>query len=244
MENKNLYHLHDRAGAELTPLFESSSLNNYLLTVNRDNLEYVLLRINHSLSTVAFQGGKFKEPGLDIQNSFFKIIENNIYGPRTKIYFIEGLYSLCLNPETGFSINERLNRSNLDDNLKEYNDSLYHAFKKYKKELEGYETIRFYYGIDSLTNFIQKVFEDTHPIMFLQLLYFNPGLVVNVKELSQLKQNALMGLINNAKSISFFSSYRLAYLNELLLDANYSVRFLDNIMSNAGKQEFIKQLEE
>jgi hypothetical protein len=75
-------------------------------------------------------------------------------------------------------------------------------------------------------------------------LSFNPSTVLESKKLCELKQNALMKIINNADSKSFYSSYRLAYLIELLVDRNYTVRFLDNLMTYERKQEFIRGLEE
>ena len=79
--------------------------------------------------------------------------------------------------------------------------------------------------------------------MFLQLLSFNPSTVLESKELCELKQNALIEIIKNAETTSFYSTYRLAYLIELLIERNYIVRFLDQLMDKKGKNELINELE-
>ena len=243
LQNENLYHLHDRAGIELAGLTESIELDKWLSSINENRFEYILLRTNHLPDKVLYLGRDFSELNLGNQQAFFKIIGNDRLGQKTKKYFIEALYSLTIAQKTGEAIYKTLSELNLEDNLKECNDSLYQAFQQYKPQFERLDAIHTWKEMDKNTNAIKEMFENTHPIMFLQLLSFNPSTVLESKKLSQLKQDALIEIMNNADHESFYDTYRLAYLNELLVDRNYSVRFLDKVMSNKEKQDFIKELE-
>lgn len=243
LQSEDLYHLHDSAGEQLFALLDKSDYDKSLFN-QQDKFEYILLRMNHPLSRVLYAGGRFVEIGQKNKENLFTFIGTESFSPKTKKYFIEALYSLTVSQKNGEYINKRISHLNLDVNLMEYNDSLYKAFQKYKPLFENLEAIHTWKEMDKNDKLVQEMFESYHPIMFLQILSFNPSTVLESKKLSQLKQNALISIIKNADKNSFYSSYRLAYLIELLVDRNYSVRFLDAIMSKSEKDKFIMQLEE
>ncbi|HTO16278.1 MAG TPA: hypothetical protein VLZ83_10920 [Edaphocola sp.] len=160
-----------------------------------------------------------------------------------KKYWIEALYSLAVSDTNGKYINDKINGFEINDELKVYNDSLFKTFQLLKPSFERLNAIRTWKEMDKNYKAIYEMFENYHPIMFLQLLSFNPSTVLESKVLCELKQNALIEIIKNAETTSFYSTYRLAYLIELLIERNYTVRFLDQLMDKKGKNELINELE-
>lgn len=162
---------------------------------------------------------------------------------QTKKYLIEALYSLAVSDTNGKYINDKINGFEINEELKVYNDSLFKTFQLLKPSFERLNAIRTWKEMDKNYKAIYEMFENYHPIMFLQLLSFNPSTVLESKVLCELKQNALIEIIKNAETTSFYSTYRLAYLIELLIERNYTVRFLDQLMDKKGKNELINELE-
>lgn len=235
----NLYYLHNRAGFEIWNSIESHGIKDIAAYVDVIKLDYVLLRIIISTQSDV----PFIRLGNEQLDAIYAIIGNANIGERTQRYFIEALYSLTIQQKTGKLIHDKLNELILTEDQKRYNDNLFTAFQLYKPILEKLNKIRTWREMDKKFNEIQNMFTKTHPIMFLQLLSFNPSTVLESKKLCEAKQNALLDLLKNADNKSFYYSLRLEYLIELLFDRNYSVRFLDQLMTKSEKQSFIKNLE-
>ena len=227
----------------LTNSRHGNNLDNWVIQIPENKQGYVLLRINHPLSKILYSGGDFRELAYENMYEVFQILQKDIYGQKVKKYFIEALYSLATEQSTGHIIYGRLNAMQLHDDLKKYNDSLYVIFQKLKPVFVKLEAIRTWKEMDKNYKSLEELFSNPHPIMFIQILSENPSTVLESKKLCNLKQNALIKIIKNTNLESFYSSYRFAYLNELLIDENYSVRFLDKVMNRVEKRKFILDLE-
>lgn len=235
------YHLHNFAGETLSKKEMPDLVQGEIKNSSKSN--YIQLRLNHSYEMVLKSGGDFYDLEFEQQKGLLKIISENGEREQTQKYFIEALYSLTAKKQNGDKIHNEIEKRIKSKVIKEYNDSLYNTFKKLKPTFEKLDTIKTWMEMDKCIADIKKLFQDSHPIMFFQILSQNPSTVLGSKELSSLKQKALMSIINNSDSSSFYSTYRLVYLNELLLNGNYTVRFLNTIMKSNEKSEFIKQLE-
>src|SRR5690625_494265 len=240
LQNDNLYHLHDRAAIEISGKIDSINVYRF---GNQKNIDYIILRTSIQLNQVLYPGSHFS--GLDKEQieKLSSIINLDKTQNQTKKYLIEALYSLAVSDTNGKYINDKINGFEINDELKVYNDSLFKTFQLLKPSFERLNAIRTWKEMDKNYKAIYEMFENYHPIMFLQLLSFNPSTVLESKVLCELKQNALIEIIKNAETTSFYSTYRLAYLIELLIEKNYTVRFLDQLMDKKVKNELINELE-
>ena len=240
LKQDNLYHLHDRAAAEISSKIDTLNFENNFY---QECTDYIILRTNIQLNQVLYSGGNYRELDKEYIDKILKIINENEIKNQTKKYLIEALYSLVVSGTNGKYINDRINGFWVNDELKTYNDSLFKTYQSLKPSFESLDAIQTWKEMDKNYKAIYEMFENYHPIMFLQILSFNPSTVLESKELCELKQNALIETIKNAESKSFYSTYRLAYLTELLIERNYTVRFLDQLMDKSGNKELINELE-
>lgn len=238
LSRDNYFHLHNYAGQKL-----AENNQYYLEKDSNGKSKYIKLRMNHSYEDVFKSGGEFYDLDEEKQNGLLRIIKENKETEQTQKYFIEALYSLTAKKENGERVHKEIRKNIQSEVIKNYNDSLYKTFKILKPTFEKLEKIATWMEMDKSKIDIRNLFENSHPIMFLQILSQNPSTVLNSNELSNLKHKALMQILSNTEPNSFYSSYKLIYLNELLLEDNYSVRFLNTIMTKKEKIEFIKQLE-
>lgn len=244
LQNNSLYHLHKRAGAEISGVIDTIEIPQLLKSINQDRLNYILLMANVRLGQMPLSGINFDELDKEKIDELINVISKEIIEYDIRKYFIEALYAMVMFQRDGRVINTRLKEIGLNNDLNSYNDSLFTTFKAYKPEFEKLDAIPTWMEMDKNYDAIKEMFENSHPIMFLQLLYFNPSTVLESKELCVLKQKALLDIMSKADNNSFYETYRLVYLNELLVDRNYSVRFLDQLMNRKEKREFIRKLEE
>jgi len=236
----NLYHLHDRAASEIYKIINITNISKY---VNQEKIDYILLRTNIQLSQILYPGGHFVELDKEHIDKFLNMIKSDKLQFRTKKFFIESLYSLCISEVNGKYIYDMINKFDIATELKNYNDNLFKAYQLLKPNFERLKNIRTWMEMDKNYIAIHMMFKYYHPIMFMQLLSFNPSTVLESKEICNLKQNALIGIIKNADTTSFYNTYRLIYLTELLIEENYTVRFLDQVMDEKGKKDLVDKFE-
>jgi len=239
LQDDFLYHLHDKASSELSNVIDTLNL----AQINQNKINYILLRSIIQLDEILYAGGRFVEIDKININKLLNIIQSEDAKYSTKKYMIESLYSICASDSNGIYINEQINRFNISRDIKNYNDSLYFIYKKFKPAFEKLDSIKTWMEMDKHKDDISKMFENYNPIMFIQFLSFNPSTVLESKKLCELKQNALIEIIKSSKSTSFYSTFRLTYLIELLIDNNYTVRFLDQLMNKRGIKELKEELE-
>ena len=239
LQDDFLYHLHDKASSELSEIVHTLNLTG----INQSRINYILLRSNIQFDEILYAGGRFVEIDRMKINKLLDIIQSEEAQFSTKKYMIESLYSICASDSAGNYINEQVNRFNINKEIKSYNDSLFSIYKKIKPTFERLDGINTWREMDRHKDDIREMFENYDPIMLIQLLSFNPSTVLESKKLCELKQNAIIEIIKNVENSSFYSTYRLAYLIELLIDNNYTVRFLDQLIDKNGIKELIEKLE-
>ncbi len=238
LERNYLYHLHRRSAIQLENTLPQEKLSKY---ISEDNYGYAFLRTYHY--NILYSVGEFRELDSTQQASIIKTLSQERLDLKTRRYLIESLYSLTYSKKSGERIHSAINESDLSKNLKTYNDSLFTVFNKLKPLFVKLDTIHTWMEMDKHKREIKHLLKNPHPIMFNQILSFNPTTVEDSKKLSALKHNALISIISEANNDSFYSTYRLEYLNELLTDGVYSIRFLEKIMTTEERQNLVHELE-
>lgn len=234
-----LYHLHNLAG-QFIQLDDSLKLS----IRKNTNSNYLILRSILSVeSEVSYRGGSFQELKSNKINEVLNLIASTEANDVTKKYFIEVLYSLTYKTETGKLISKSIDTFKISDSLKLYSNKLYKEAEIYNPIFEHLESIKTWREMDRNKNNLKTLFTSNQPIMFFQILSQNPSTVLESKKLCKLKNEALLNIITNAPINSFFHDLRYFYLVEFLIDQNYSIRFLDTIMSYEEKNKYLKALE-
>ena len=237
--NNSFYHLHKLAGN----VIQSS----YSLKLNHRNStksDYLKLRTIITIEDEIFHGGgNFFELKSEKIEEILQIIANPEANDISKKYFIEVLYSLTSKPETGKLIFERISKLSINDSIKQYNSQLQKYFELYKPNYEHLESIRTWKEMDRNKDQLEKLFMSNQPIMFFQILSQNPSTVLESKKLSNLKNDALLFIIKYSKPTSFFHDLRIFYLVQFLIEGNYSIRFLDTIMNEHERKQYLGKLE-
>jgi hypothetical protein len=239
LTNKTLYHLHKLAGNtiqgndSLKASIESKTSNDYLklrtiLTIEDENFT---------------SGGDFHDLKTEKINEILTHIENPRVYDSSKKYFIEVLYTLTSKAETGKSIVEQIAKLSINDSLKLYSSQLFEIFEKYKPVYEHLNSIHTWKEMDKNKELLENLFSCNQPIMFFQILSQNPSTVLESKKLSTLKNNAILNILSNSKPKTFFNDLRIFYLVQFLLDNNYSIRFLEKIIKENERVEYVNKLE-
>lgn len=240
LENRYCYHLHDTAG-KILKLYQKNNAIGEAINSSPES-SYIRLRMNHPLEVVFRPGGNFFDLEKDKQDTLIQIIAGNRRNPAKQRYFMEALYSLTASAENGIRIHEAIQRAVSDREVSTYNDSLYEVYTRLKPLYERLEAISTWMEMDRNYDSLKRLFTDIHPIMFYQILSQNPSTVLGSRELSQLKHKAILALVNNAPAYSYYASYRLALLQEMLHSEAYSVRYLQTIMPATAIEKLSKQL--
>lgn len=234
-----LYHLHNLAG-QIIQLDDSLKLS----IRKQKSSNYLILRSILSVENeVSYRGGSFQELKPKKITEVLSLIANSETNDVAKKYFIEVLYSLTYKKETGKLITSSIDTFKINDSLKLYSKKLYNEFVIYNPIFEHLESIETWREMDRNKNNLKTLFTCNQPIMFFQILSQNPSTVLESKKLSRLKNDALLTIIVNAPLNSFFHDLRYFYLAEFLIDRNYSVRFLDKIMTIEEKEKYLKAME-
>lgn len=239
LQNKTLYHLHKLAGNVIQG---NDSLKSSIQ--NNSSSDYLKLRTVITIEDdIFYGGGDFYELKSDKIKEILALIENPSSNDVSRKYFIEVLYSLTSKAETGKMLVEKIGNLSINNSLKLYSNQLFAIFEKYKPVYEHLNSIHTWKEMDKNKDNLEKLFSSNQPIMFFQILSQNPSTVLESKKLSALKNDALMYIINNAKPNSFFHDLRVFYLYQFLIEGNYSIRFIDTIMTEKERKEYVKQLE-
>jgi hypothetical protein len=232
IKNVDLYHLHDLAGYTLSELLKNKDSYSFLKeNTDSSSFNYCLIRLSHSVDSVLLPGGHLIELDSMKQIQLINYLNDQRLNRSTKIYIMDCLYSLTFKEQSGKYIHNKVAVSKIYRELLLHNDSLFDIFTKVKHRFEMLDTIRTWMEMDKKYNEIRAMLIDPQPIMFYQILSFNPSTVLESKELCKLKEKALSGIIKNSMKGSFYKDLRYSYLNELLIDNNYTVRFLDGVMN-------------
>ncbi len=239
LENDFLYHLHDRASIELVKQIHEIKIDKWLDKIEQNKFNYILMRLNHPYSMEKYISD-FTEEYLV---KFIGIVQNPTYNDATKKYFIEALYSINYSSKNGNLIHARIGEMNIPQELLEYNNRLFKEYKKYKPIYEKLSTVKTWMDMDQKYNLISTMFQDTNPIMFLQIYDFDNTTIAESLSLSKLQHNAIQLILNNSNPDSFYSSYRYNYLNYLLNARHWDHGYLDKIMDKNQKKEFIDKEE-
>lgn len=237
--NRNLYHLHRVAGLEIRG---DDKLKADILQNVPNN--YLKLRAIISIEDeIFYSGGDFHELKLEKIEEILTLINNPQIDDTIKKYFIETLYSLSSKAETGKMIYARIAEFNLNDLLKQYNSQLFQSFELYKPVYEQLHAITTWKEMDRNKDQLTKLFQCKQPIMFFQILSQNPSTVLGSKELSRLKNDAILNIIQTAETNSFFHDLRIFYFVQFLIERNYSIRFLETIMTEMEREKYLSNLE-
>jgi hypothetical protein len=241
LSNEKLYHLHSLASSQ----FQKHKLYEFckkeILKSNKSN--YIRFQSIHSVEKVFSSGGRFRDLSKTEQDKLLEEISNNTGDVQFQKYLLEALYSLTSKKENGRRIYKAINKIRKSGPIKLYNDSLYKTFVELKPNYVKINAIHTWMEMDKNEDKLEKLFIKSHPMMFLQILSENPSTVLDSEKLSNLKLDALKHIIDSSKPNSFYNIYRLTLLNELLIDQNYSVRFLETILTKKQKNKLIKKLE-
>ena len=234
-----LYHLHNLAGQFIQ--YDDSLRLSIRKSINSN---YLILRSILSVeSEVFYGGGSFQELKSNKVREILSLIASSETNDVSKKYFIEVLYSLTFKGETGKLISNSIETFEISDSLKLYSSKLFKESEIYNPIFEHLESIRTWREMDRNKNNLKTLFTSNLPIMFFQILSQNPSTVLESKKLSRLKNQALLSIIVNAPLNSFFHDLRYFYLAEFLIDKNYSIRFLDRIMTDEEKNKYLNALE-
>ena len=240
--NRNLYHLHDIAGSELAKLLKRTKTVNYLQArVPEDQLGYFLLRVNHTVSSV-IGAGDFFELDPTKQLKLIRLLENSSLSHQTKLYLIDALYSYSFKAQTGKALHDAISNLEISSSLTDYNEFLFDIFRQLKPRYETLENISTWKEMDGMSEEIKVMMANYHPIIFLQILCFNPSTVLESHELCLLKETALHSIIADAQVGTFYDDYKLIYANELLCSGNYVTRFLDQLIARDEIQNYRLEL--
>jgi len=244
IENRNLYHLHDIAGSYLSNLLENEDKVGFILNnTNKSSVDYCLMQISHTIESVIPPGGPFFEPTLQKLTELTNRLNDNRLSINSKRYIIDGIYSLVFKQETIENIHSKISSFDIERGLLLYNDSLYNDCFNLKLQFEQLDKIETWMEMDKNYENIKTMLLNYQPVMFFQILCFNPSTVLYSKELCKLKETALMNIIKNAERYSFYKDLKYVYLNELLFYDNYVVRFLDGVMRKDAIPEYKMQIE-
>jgi hypothetical protein len=237
--SKNLYHLHKLAGNTVQG---NDSLK--VSIQSNTSSDYLKLRTILTIEDENFtSGGDFYDLKTEKINEILTLIENPRNYDSSKRYFIEVLYTLTSKAETGKSIVEQIAKLSINDSLKSYSNQLFELFEKYKPVYEQLNSIHTWKEMDKNKELLENLFRSNQPIMFFQILSQNPSTVLESKKLSTMKNNALLHIIGNSKPKTFFNDLRIFYLVQFLLDNNYSIRFLEKIITENEREEYVNKLE-
>lgn len=242
LRQDSLYHLHDLAGWQIANMFNYEQLIDTLAKEKLPNTNYILLKSNHTLSKVLFDGTFTDLDSSSIQD-LIQIIRNKNYPGKTRQYFLEAVYALTTNQNTADTIHQQLSRLLKLKKEKEYNDSLYAVFNKQKVVYNSLKSVRPRRNIEIKQDSIYSMFENAHPIMFLQILAFSPPILKRSENLSKAKHKALLKAIEVADESSFYSEYKLMYLSQLTIKHNENIRYLESFMNNEEIQALKRSLQ-
>jgi hypothetical protein len=238
--NKTMYHLHKLAGNVIQG---NDSLK--ISIQNNTSSDYLKLRTVLTIEDdIFYGGGDFHELKADKIKEILTLIEDPKSNDASKRYFIEVLYSLTSKAETGKIIVEQIAKLSINDSLKLYSSQLFEIFEKCKPVYEHLNSIHTWKEMDKNKDQLENLFGSNQPIMFFQVLSQNPSSVLESKKLSTLKNNALLYIVNNAKPKTFFNDLRVFYLVQFLIDNNYSIRFLETIITVKEREEYLNKLEQ
>ena len=244
IENRTLYHLHDIVGNHLSTLLKNDDKVDFIINnTNSSSLDYCLMRTNHTIESVIIPGGYFLEPTLEVLTELMNRLCDNRLSISSKLYIMDGIYSLIFKQKTIKNIYSKISSLNIEKELLLYNDSLYNNCFKLKLQFEQLDKIHTWMEMDKNYKNIKTMLLNYQPTMFFQILCFNPSTVLDSKELCKLKETALISIIKNAKDNSFYDDMKYVYLNELLIDGNYIVRFLDGVMKRDSIPKYKLQIE-
>lgn len=236
LARKEFYHLHNVAGKKLADLKSFKEIIAEQDSLPENSISYILSRMVYSTSRVT--DSRPRELSMDQINKFVTLLgDKNIRNP-DKIYFLNALYSSSFKTETGVLIDSLLRNLELDSDLIQHNSNLYQRYRNLKPQFEDLDRIRTWKEMDKNKKEIRKFLQSTDPLMFYQILGFNPSTVLDSKELCQLKKESLLTILLQSyeRNQLFYASYVNAFRPKLLNYDFYTVRFLQKIMD---ENEFV-----
>lgn len=236
LARNEFYHLHNDAGKKLADLKSFKEIITKQDSLPENSIPYILSRMIYSTSRVT--DSRPRELSIDQINQFVKLLgDKNIRNPDKK-YFLYALYSCSFKTETGVIIDSLVRNLDLDSDMVQYNSNLYQRFKNLKPQFEELDRIRTWKEMDKNKNEIGKFLQSTDPLLFYQILGFNPSTVLDSKEFCQLKKETLLTILSQSYKGDqlFYTSYVNAFRPELLNYDFYTIRFLQEIMD---EKEFV-----
>lgn len=237
LARNEFYHLHNDAGKNLASLISFEEIIAKQDSLPENSIPYILSRMVYSTSQVI--GSRPLELSLGQINRFVTLLSDENISSSDKVYFLNALYSCCFKTETGVLIDSLVRTSELDSNIVEHNAKLYGRYKNIKPKFDRLNEILTWKEMDKNLNEIEEFLQLTDPLLFYQILGFNPSTVLESKEFCQLKKETLLSILSQsyAGNQLFYASYINAFRPELLGYDFYTVRFLQKIMT---KKEFLK----
>lgn len=157
-------------------------------------------------------------------------------------YYLKALYSRSGSMSNGASIFKKINQSDADKSIKQHNNSLYESYLKYKPNLLKLHSIETWMEMDKNIELLEEVLTDYHPLVFNDILYLNPSTLLDSKGLCKLKKKAIETMIKESSDLSFYSCNKLTYLKEMLVYENYSIKFLELIVSKSNFKSNVQEV--
>lgn len=228
LKDLKFYHLHDLAGFHIAKLVDSrlgfkDFFDTYLSTLSDYEIGYILVRMNQNCEDDFTEGFTLNK---EQEDQAIEYIKNERCSNSIKTYLLDYLYSVNSASDRGDLLFNKVKNLKLDLPILKYNDLLYQDYIKTKPLFERLDSIHTWMEMDKNISNIEVLLNYDSPLMFFQILSFNPSTVLESKTLCRRKIKTIKKLVFDAEPESFFSTYKLILRNELDLKDSYDIRFI------------------
>jgi len=193
LTRNEFYHLHNDAGKNLADLKSFKEIIAKQDSLPENSISYILSRMIYSTSQVT--DSRPRELSIDQINRFITLLSNKNISNTDKVYFLSALYSCSFKTETGALIDSLIRNTEVDFNVLEQNTKLFERYKNLKPQFERLDKIRTWKEMDRNKKEIEKFFQSTDPMLFYQILGFNPSTVLESKNFCELKKETLLSTL-------------------------------------------------
>lgn len=238
LTRNEFYHLHNDAGRNLAYLKSLKEIISRQDSLPLNTIAYILSRMVYSTSQVT--DSRPQELSIDQINSFMALLNEKRIDNSVKVYFLQALYSCSFKSETGLLIDSLVRNTDIDSSVLEHNTNLFERYKNLKPQFEQLDRIHTWKEMDQNVKEIDKFLRSSDPLLFYQILGFNPSTVLDSKEFCKLKKETLLKILTkdyNGEQL-FYASYINAFKPELLNYDFYTIRFLQEIMTREEFENF------
>jgi hypothetical protein len=162
------------------------------------------------------------------ENQAMEYIKNERCSDSVKTYLLDYLYSVNYSVKRGELLHDKVKYLTLDRPVLHKNEMLYQHYIATKPLFEKLDSIQTWMEMDKNFANIKILLNNDSPIIFLQILKFNPSTVLKSKALCRRKIKTIRKIVFETDPGSFFSIYKMILRNELDLKDNNDVRFISD----------------